>query len=63
MSELEQAHTITCPHCWETISVWLDLSAGSQSYVEDCSVCCRAIALTFETDGAEVVSITADAAD
>jgi len=63
MSDLEQAHSITCPHCWETIIVWLDLSGGSQSYVEDCSVCCRPIALTFEADGDQLVSITADAAD
>jgi hypothetical protein len=63
MSDLEQACEITCPHCWETITVWIDLSAGSQSYYEDCSVCCRPIAIAYETDGGELRSVTADASD
>jgi hypothetical protein len=33
--------TVTCPACWETIELTVDLSAGSQTYTEDCSVCCR----------------------
>ena len=37
---IEQAE-VTCPACWETIELTLDLSAGSQTYTEDCSVCCR----------------------
>ena len=32
---------VTCPACWETIELEIDLSAGSQTYAEDCSVCCR----------------------
>lgn len=32
---------VTCPACWETIELTLDLSAGSQRYTEDCPVCCR----------------------
>jgi hypothetical protein len=32
---------VTCPACWETIELTIDLSAGSQTYSEDCSVCCR----------------------
>ena len=32
---------VTCPCCWETIVLEIDLSAGSQTYSEDCSVCCR----------------------
>jgi hypothetical protein len=32
---------VTCPACWETIELSLDLSAGSQTYTEDCPVCCR----------------------
>ena len=31
----------TCPYCWETINLELDLSAGSQTYTEDCPVCCQ----------------------
>jgi len=62
MSDLEQTHSITCPHCWETITVWLDLSVSPQSYIEDCPVCCRPIELSFEADGDRLLSITADAA-
>lgn len=32
---------VTCPACWEEIELSIDLSAGSQTYSEDCSVCCR----------------------
>ncbi|MDH4458481.1 MAG: CPXCG motif-containing cysteine-rich protein [Nevskia sp.] len=32
---------VTCPKCWEEIPLVIDLSAGSQTYSEDCSVCCR----------------------
>ena len=39
---LEEAE-VTCPYCWETIVLEVDLSAGSQRYTEDCSVCCRPI--------------------
>jgi hypothetical protein len=34
---------VACPYCGETLTVRLDLSAGSQSYVEDCQVCCQPI--------------------
>lgn len=34
---------VECPYCGETIGVSLDLSAGSQSYIEDCQVCCQPI--------------------
>ncbi len=36
-----------CPFCGETISVLLDLSVPSQSYVEDCEVCCRPIDIGY----------------
>lgn len=37
---LEEA-TVQCPSCWEPIPLLIDLSGGSASYTEDCSVCCR----------------------
>lgn len=39
---IEEAE-VQCPYCWETIALELDLSAGSQDYTEDCSVCCQPI--------------------
>ena len=43
-------HFFTCPYCWEEISMLLDLSAGNQSYVEDCEVCCRPIVISYDVD-------------
>lgn len=34
--------SVSCPACWETIVLEIDLSAGeAQVYTEDCPVCCR----------------------
>ena len=43
---LEQFVDVNCPYCDEVIMVRADLSAGSQSYVEDCQVCCQPIMLS-----------------
>ena len=40
---LEPFADVMCPYCGETLNVQLDLSAGSQTYVEDCQVCCQPI--------------------
>lgn len=39
--------TITCPYCGEPIELMLDVSAGSQRYIEDCHVCCRPIEISL----------------
>lgn len=63
MSEQLVSRTVTCPHCWETIEVLIDLSAGEQSYIEDCSVCCRPITLTVNVADGELSELGAEAAD
>lgn len=45
--------SISCPYCGESISILLDLSAGEQSYVEDCQVCCQPMQVSFEVDAGE----------
>ena len=47
---LDSIH-ITCPFCGERFEALVDISAGSQAYVEDCPVCCRPIELHLTTDG------------
>src|SRR5690606_1293801 len=42
-----QFETITCPYCWESIEIGLDLSVDAQQQVEDCSVCCRPIVVRY----------------
>lgn len=32
---------VTCPYCWELVTLALDGSAGDQTYTEDCPVCCQ----------------------
>jgi len=60
---LEEAE-VTCPYCWETIVLELDLSAGSQSYTEDCSVCCRPIVVSLRvSDDGEGFEVDARAED
>lgn len=39
---------ITCPWCAEPMGIVLDLSAGGQSYVEDCQVCCQPMEVSFD---------------
>jgi len=42
---------VTCPACWETIELTVDLSGGSAVYTEDCPVCCQpmTVRLTVES--------------
>ncbi len=44
---MEIENFFTCPYCWQEISFVLDLSAGEQTYIEDCEVCCRPIKVVF----------------
>lgn len=61
---LEPFADITCPYCGETITTRLDLSAGSQSYVEDCQVCCQPIQMSVRvTDDGALDGVVADRMD
>lgn len=48
--ELLVAREVECPYCGAGFEAVVDLSAGSQSYVEDCHVCCRPIEFVVEID-------------
>jgi Cysteine-rich CPXCG len=63
MPSLIDTRTITCPHCWERIEIVIDTSEPQQSYIEDCSVCCRPIAITVNSARGVVLGIVAAAAD
>ncbi|PCH76651.1 MAG: CPXCG motif-containing cysteine-rich protein [Flavobacteriaceae bacterium] len=43
-----------CPHCWEEISMLLDTSVSSQTYIEDCEVCCNPIQVEVECSQGEI---------
>ena len=47
---------VSCPYCGAHFDTFVDLSAGSQRYVEDCHVCCHPIVFELQVgaDGALV---------
>lgn len=53
---------IRCPFCGEPMDVVLDMSAGSQSYVEDCQVCCQPMQINFTSEDGELQSVWVDRA-
>ena len=59
---LLQGHDATCPHCWETIDLTLDLSVPDQSYIEDCPVCCRPMFVTYSAADGEVDTLSVEPA-
>lgn len=48
-----------CPHCWESISMLVDVSQRSQSYIEDCEVCCNPIQLHISIENQEIATFQA----
>lgn len=57
---MEIEHFFTCPYCWQTVSVILDLSIEQQSYVEDCEVCCNPIQIFYAVNDFEIEDFSAD---
>jgi len=43
-----------CPYCGEQISMVLDMSVRSQTYIEDCEVCCRPIHVRYVVHGDQI---------
>jgi hypothetical protein len=57
---METEHFFICPYCWEEISMLLDLSVNEQTYVEDCEVCCRPIAIFWTAEDFELTGFEAN---
>ena len=53
---MEEEYRFTCPHCWQEMSVVLDLSAGGQTMIQDCEVCCNPLEFVYEVRDAAVQS-------
>lgn len=56
----QQEQHFSCPYCWKTISVLLDLSCENQTYVEDCENCCHPITVSYSVEDDAIVSFSAD---
>ena len=63
MHNIIEEVALTCPACNAPISVLVDGSAGSQSYIEDCEVCCRPLVIRVMVSGQNIDSVQADSAD
>ena len=50
---------VQCPYCWEMIEVTVDCSQLHQSYIEDCSICCRPISLTIDISETGEINVKA----
>ena len=60
---LETTAEVTCPYCGETITLLLDLSVESQTYIEDCSVCCQPMSVSYHAADGELAGVSVEAAD
>lgn len=56
-------HFFSCPHCWEEISMLVDLSVPYQKYVEDCEVCCNPIEITATCEEGELIEFNVNNID
>ena len=54
--------TVTCPACWEPVDLQLDLSGDDQDYIEDCSVCCRPMRISFAVLDGELAEFQVESA-
>jgi len=55
-----EEHFFQCPYCWENISMLIDLSISSQSYIEDCEICCNPIQITVHVKSGEITDLQID---
>ena len=58
---LETTAEVSCPYCGEMITLFLDLSIESQTYIEDCSVCCQPMTVSYTVEEGELASLSAEA--
>lgn len=47
---------LTCPCCWQKIKLYLETDIGDENItvVEDCTVCCRPIEITYSISGNQI---------
>jgi hypothetical protein len=56
----ETTAEVSCPHCGETITLFLDLSVDEQTYIEDCSVCCQPMTVSYTAADGELQGVQVD---
>lgn len=49
-----------CPYCWDKISMLIDVSINTQTYIEDCETCCNPIEISYSTLENEISNFEAN---
>ena len=49
-----------CPYCGEPITMLIDLSVNSQTYIEDCEVCCRPVEIRYKVRSGDLENFSAE---
>jgi Cysteine-rich CPXCG len=53
---------VPCPHCGEINTLAVDTSQEETSMIEDCTVCCRPMAIGLTCEPGEVLEVRAEVA-
>jgi len=59
-THVDDVHDVECPYCGALNEITIDPSGGaSQSYVEDCQVCCRPwqVEVAIDDDGGVQIEV------
>ena len=59
---MEEDTEVVCPHCGAPHLLFLDLTQNQQSYIEDCTVCCRPMQVTLVAETGKIVSLEVEVA-
>jgi len=63
-ASLDDSYSVSCPYCAEENELTVDLGGGeSQTYVEDCQVCCRPWQVRVGVNAHGHVEVTLEALD
>ncbi len=62
MIDTPQAYPVTCPYCWETFSISIEMTADGLSFIADCRVCCHPIQFHATIENNEEILIHAERA-
>ena len=61
MTRPVESTAITCPVCFETFEIVVDVSEGrEQEFIYDCEICCRPIVVKLRISGDGTVSTEVD---
>ena len=48
-----------CPHCWENQLKMIDPTVKTQSFIEDCEICCNPLVFELKVINNHVISFSA----